>query len=124
MLFPLTVTRGIMPHVIIEYADTLETQISPQDLLAAVHQTVEASGLFNAADIRSRVQVFQHFRLGVQQPHFLHISIRLFAGRTDVQKAQLTQSVLQSLQQLRLLDVLISCECVDIHKASYQQIAL
>lgn len=113
-----------MPHVIIEYADILEAQITRKNLINAIHQTVENSGLFNAGDIRSRTQSFDKFRLGVPQHSFLHITIKLLAGRTDEQKLKLTQSVIETVKQLSLTDVLVSCECVDIHKASYQQIAL
>ncbi len=113
-----------MPHVIIEYAEALESQVSREDLLNTVHQTVEQSGLFNATDIRTRTQSFDTFRLGVTQRNFLHITIKLLAGRTDEQKLMLTQSVIQAVQTLSLTDVLISCECLDIHKASYQQMIL
>ncbi|MBS9781821.1 MAG: 5-carboxymethyl-2-hydroxymuconate Delta-isomerase [Gammaproteobacteria bacterium] len=113
-----------MPHVIIEYADALESQVSRENLLNTVHQTVEQSGLFNAIDIRTRTQSFDTFRLGVAQRNFLHITIKLLAGRTDEQKLMLTQSVLQAVQSLSLTDVLVSCECLDIHKASCQQMTL
>ncbi len=113
-----------MPHVIIEYADVLEAQIPREILLDTIHQSVENSGLFNASDIRSRTQSFDKFRLGVKQHSFLHITIKLLSGRTDEQKLALTQLVMQTMQSLSLTDVLISCECIEIDKASYQQIAL
>ncbi len=113
-----------MPHVIIEYADILEAQVTRKDLINAIHQSVESSGLFNSDDIRSRTQSFDKFRLGTAQHSFLHITIKLLAGRTDEQKLKLTQSVLQAVQSLSLSDVLVSCECVDIHKESYQQMIL
>ncbi len=113
-----------MPHVIIEYSDILEAQVTRKNLVNTIHQTVEDTGLFSPEDIRSRTQSFDKFRLGVTQHSFLHITIKLLAGRTDEQKLKLTQSVLQAMQSLSLTDVLVSCECVDIHKASYQQMIL
>ncbi len=113
-----------MPHVIIEYADILEAQVTRKNLVNTIHQTVEKSGLFSPADIRSRTQSFDRFRLGVTQHSFLHITIRLLSGRTDEQKLELTQSIIQAVQSLSLTDVQISCECVEIHNASYQQMLL
>lgn len=113
-----------MPHVIIEYSDVLEAQVSRKNLLSTTHQAVEHSGLFNAVDIRSRTLSFDNYRLGADKHSFLHVTIRLLTGRTDEQKDQLTASVISALQQLSMTDVLISCECVDIHNESYQRIAL
>lgn len=113
-----------MPHVIIEYSDTLESQVSRKELLNTAHQAVEASGLFNAHDIRSRTQSFDHFRLGANKHHFLHVTVKLMRGRTDEQKNQLTTGVATALQGLAMNDVLISCECVDVHNESYQRISL
>lgn len=113
-----------MPHVIIEYSDTLEAQVSRKELLKTAHQAVEASGLFNAVDIRSRTQSFDHFHLGAEKHNFLHITVKLMRGRTDEQKIQLTTGVTTALQALNISDVLVSCECVDVHNESYQRMSL
>lgn len=113
-----------MPHVIIEYSDVLEAQVSRKDLLSTAHQAVEDSGLFNAVDIRSRTQSFDNFRLRADKHCFLHITVKLLSGRTDEQKTHLTTGIVTALQQLSLTDVLISCECIDIHNVSYQRISL
>lgn len=113
-----------MPHVIIEYSDVLEAQITRKDLLNAAHQAVEDSGLFNAVDIRSRTQSFDNFRLGAEKNSFLHITIKLLTGRSDEQKAALTTGVVTALRKFSLSDVLISCECIDVHNESYQRVSL
>lgn len=114
----------MMPHIIIDYSASLEGQVNRQTLLKTAHQAAESSGLFNAVDIRSRSQSFDNFHLGAEQNHFLHVTVKLLRGRTDEQKTQLTTGVISALQELSLTDVLISCECVDIHNESYQRIAL
>ncbi len=113
-----------MPHVVIDYSEKLAAQVPPKSLLKNVHQSVAQSGLFNVASIRSRMQSFDNFCLGAEKQNFLHVCIKLFAGRSDEQKTQLTQLVISQLQQLSLTDVIVSCECTDIHKESYQQLSL
>lgn len=110
-----------MPHCIIEYAKPLEQSISPQVLVETVQQVVAGSALFNAADVRSRAMAYDYYQVGASQQYFLHVIVKLLSGRSDTDKAQLTQSVITALQTLSLSDVIISCECVEIHRESYQR---
>ncbi len=116
--------RGIMPHVVIDYSENLSAQVSPSALLENVHQSLLQSELFSPDSIRLRAKSFEDFCLGAEKQNFLHVCIKLFAGRSDQQKAQLTQLVSSQLQQLSLADVIVSCECVDIDKECYQQFSL
>lgn len=120
----LIVSGETMPHVIIDYSAPLEDQVSRQTLLDTAHQATESSGLFNAVDIRSRSQSFDNFHLGAEQNNFLHVTVKLLSGRSDEQKTALTKSIITALQQLSLNDVLMSCECVEIHNESYQRLSL
>lgn len=114
---------AVMPHCIVEYSKNLEPS-SVTQLIDAVQHVIESSDLFQAVDVRSRGQSFEHYRLGADKESFIHITIKLLSGRSDEQKAKLTQQVIQALQLLPLSNVLISCECVEIHNTSYQRLAL
>lgn len=113
-----------MPHCVIEYASELADTVSAKAMVEVVQKTVEASDLFNAADVRSRAIAYDAYQLGAEQSKFLHVTVKLLAGRTDEQKAQLNEEVLQQLSQLAISDALLSCECVDIHTESYQKMVL
>lgn len=106
-----------MPHCIIEYAQGLAPHADR--LLDTIQQTVIDSPLFSAVDVRSRRQAFDGYRLGADNQYFIHVTIKLLRGRSDREKAQLTQQVVDAITNLALGDVLVSCECVDIHTASY-----
>ncbi len=113
-----------MPHCIIEYAKPIESQVHPETLLKAVHETVSGSELFEPANVRSRVKAFDTFMLGAEQNNFIHITIKILQGRTDEQKSLLTKSVTDAINALSLSDIAVSCECMDIHTASYQRLSL
>lgn len=113
-----------MPHCLIEYSTPLTNRISRQQLLETVHHTVTQSDLFDTSNVRSRLIAFDDFILGATQSTFIHVTIRLFQGRGDAQKAELNQQVAEAIQAIVGGDVLISCECVDIHTPSYQQLRL
>lgn len=107
-----------MPHCLIEYADTLEQHIDPQQLLDAVFQTVTASPLFDRKNVRARLQRFSAFRLGAEQQHFVHVTVRLLQGRSDKEKTALNQHIGDAIKKLGITDTSISCECVDVHTPS------
>lgn len=113
-----------MPHCIIEYASPLKAQVSPQHLLTAVHETVCQSSLFDAVNVRSRIQSFDDFILGAEKNHFIHVRVKLLQGRSDAEKSQLNQQITDAIAALSLTDVSVSCECLDIHTPSYQRLSL
>lgn len=113
-----------MPHCIIEYAKPLETHVAPDELVRCVFQAVSTSPLFDAKNVRVRALAYEHYQLGEASPYFLHVTIRLLQGRDDAQKTQLTQRVTQALQALNISDIMLSCECVEIHTASVQRTTL
>lgn len=107
-----------MPHCIIEYATTLEQQVDANTLTKTVFETVAESLLFERQNVRARAQGFSNFILGTEDKHFIHVTIRLFQGRSDKEKVLLNEQIGNALKDLQLRDVKISVECVDIHKAS------
>ncbi|MBS9778200.1 MAG: 5-carboxymethyl-2-hydroxymuconate Delta-isomerase [Gammaproteobacteria bacterium] len=120
-----TSTKDIpMPHCIIEYAKPLESHIESKTILQTVHQTVSQSSLFEPQNVRSRISAYEAFVLGAEQDNFIHITIKILQGRSDEQKAKLTKQVIDAMSTLTLSNVAISCECVDIHNASYQRLSL
>ncbi len=108
-----------MPHCVVEYSDTLESQVSAKKLLAAVYDSTLQAGLFEKSHIKVRALAYQHFQSGAQSPAFVHVTIRMHQGRSSEQKKQLSDTVLAGLVALELTAVSITVETVDMHTASY-----
>ncbi|PIE42155.1 MAG: 5-carboxymethyl-2-hydroxymuconate isomerase [Gammaproteobacteria bacterium] len=107
-----------MPHSIVEYSHSVEKQIDPEILLATVHQTISKSPLFGVNDVSTRSMRYTHYRLGSKKAGFIHVTVRLFQGRSDRDKAELTRQIGEAVEAMGLIDTQISCECVDIHLPS------
>jgi len=108
-----------LPHCIIEYSQPLETSISPSLLIEAVHQAALASALFDASHIKTRALAYAYFQSGSAQADFIHVTIRLHAGRTVEQKKHLSSLILARLASIELSAVTITIETVDMDSESY-----
>ena len=62
-----------MPHFIIECSADIIEQRSPDDIMRAVYETAEASGLFAENDIKVRLNPYRYYKLGETKKDFIHI---------------------------------------------------
>jgi 5-carboxymethyl-2-hydroxymuconate isomerase len=53
-----------MPHFIIDCSESVIQQRPPDEIMQAVYDVAEASGLFTANDIKVRLRPYQYFKLG------------------------------------------------------------
>lgn len=112
-----------MLHIIIEYSRDI-IDLDAKLLIQTAHQATADSGLFaDEYEIKSRASAFDHYQVGLTREKFIHVIVRLLAGRTDVQKLELTQLILARLVELGLQVENISVETVDIYKASYSKVS-
>lgn len=108
-----------MPHCILEYSQNLEQEVPPAELLETVKEACVASDLFSVEDIKLRSRAYKSFITGGQEDAFIHVMIRLLSGRTEEQKKQLSDLVLNALIQFSLKDVSLSVELCDMDRATY-----
>lgn len=111
-----------MPHMIIEYSQNITKTITTSSLLQSVHTGAQQSGLFAPTNIKSRLCAYDDYSLGEKdqnQGHFIHITAKILAGRTDDQKRHLGQSILTNLQKLSLPDCTVTIEVQDTRKEIY-----
>lgn len=108
-----------MPHCVIEYSNTLESQAKADAMLDAVYHGVHKSGLFKTSHIRLRALAYQHYLLGGDYNDFIHVTVRMHQGRSTDQKKQLSEAVLSALRTLGLQSVSITVELVEMDTASY-----
>ena len=108
-----------MPHCIIEHSPN----ISPDGLMHAVFNGALHSQLFlpDGADIKVRAIAYQNFKLGDGKASFVHVIVKILAGRSDEQKQRLSQEIIKKLSDLGHQDISITVEVVDMERQSYQK---
>lgn len=113
-----------MPHCVIEYSKNLQKIVESSDLIAAVHQAAIGSDLFDTDDIRTRAAAFEDFQIRADKHGFIHVTLRILAGRTNAQKSQLSQKVLAALEAFNFNSIILSVEIRDIDTSTYVKVTL
>lgn len=89
-----------MPHLTLEYTDTLPRPVMLTALDVA-HATLMESGVFEEGDIKSRLHPLAHYRRGREAPAtvlFVHVRLALLAGRPPALRQRLAESLLEALK--------------------------
>ncbi|AQX86186.1 5-carboxymethyl-2-hydroxymuconate Delta-isomerase [Elizabethkingia bruuniana] len=108
-----------MPNFIIDCSQDIIQQAAPDDIMNAVYETAEATGLFAANDIKVRIQPFQYYKLAESKKNFIHIFGYIMEGRTTEQKADLSKQIITKLAVL-LPDIsFLSISINDFETATY-----
>jgi 5-carboxymethyl-2-hydroxymuconate isomerase len=73
-----------MPHVIVEYSANIEDKIRLPQLLAALHEAMEKTGIAEIAGLRTRAERRDDFRIADNHPSngFVAIIVRIAQGRS------------------------------------------
>ncbi|MCW8914529.1 MAG: 5-carboxymethyl-2-hydroxymuconate Delta-isomerase [Magnetovibrio sp.] len=108
-----------MPHLIIEYAAELESDVDIQQLAKTAFDGAVASKLFTPANIKSRAHPVQAYWIGGKKVPFVHVNVKLLPGRTNEQKKTLTTSVFDAIKKLVGDAVKVSVEANDIEADVY-----
>lgn len=113
-----------MPHLVIEYSANL-VGFDPQTALSHANQMLDAVGLFQEIDIKSRAQPCPVFQVGLADGGrgFIHARLALMPGRSPQQKSDVSQGLLHVLRQalpaLPQLHVQISVELYELDASCY-----
>jgi 5-carboxymethyl-2-hydroxymuconate isomerase len=113
-----------MPHLVIEYTENLALP-DPAACLSTVNAALVASGQFEEVDIKSRAYAVAAFRIGAAQAGRAFVAARLsiLSGRSVETKQDLSQRVLQALQQHvpsgTGLSTQVSVEVVEMERSTY-----
>lgn len=89
-----------MPHFIIDCSPDVIKQKTPVEIMDAVYETAEATGLFAKDDIKVRINPYEYYRLGETKKNFIHIFENIMEGRSTEQKADLAKRIIERLNQL------------------------
>jgi 5-carboxymethyl-2-hydroxymuconate isomerase len=113
-----------MPHFIIDCSENIFKQRSPDEIMQAVYEVAEASGLFAENDIKVRLRPFQYFKLGKNKKDFIHIFGNIMEGRTTEQKANLSRKIIERLNEMFPEISILSMNIREFEKATYSNKAL
>jgi len=111
-----------MPHCVIEYSSPLADKVTEDKLLEVVFDGALDSALFDIQAIKCRVIGYQSYFSKAQVSDFIHVTLRIMAGRTIEQKSLLSHSVLQQLKALKLTDISITVDICDIETQCYAKV--
>jgi 5-carboxymethyl-2-hydroxymuconate isomerase len=117
-----------MPHCILEASDNLQDQPDWIGLLRTINGTLIETGLFKAADIKSRILRHPIFVVGDGAPDqaFVTLNVQILGGRTDEVKAQLSEALLAVLARafphtFAHMKCSLTVQITDIHRSSYRR---
>jgi 5-carboxymethyl-2-hydroxymuconate isomerase len=113
-----------MPHFIIDCSENIIQQKSPDEIMQAVYEVAEATGLFAANDIKVRLRPYQYFKLGEGKKDFIHIFGNIMEGRNTEQKANLARKIMERLNEMFPDISILSMNIRDFEKATYSNKAL
>ncbi|WP_028006565.1 5-carboxymethyl-2-hydroxymuconate Delta-isomerase [Solimonas flava] len=110
-----------MPHLIVEYSAGLERSVDIDRVLELAGDAAAESGVMARADIKLRAIAYSHFKLLDGGDSFVHLSVRLLAGRNAEQKLQLSSLLRERLAAYLTSVHSISVEIVDMDAQSYRK---
>src|SRR5215207_4480314 len=89
-----------MPHIIIDCSENIIQQKSPEEIMQAVYDVADATGLFAPNDIKVRLRPYHYFKLGTGKKDFIHIFGNIMEGRSSEQKAELSKKIVERLNEM------------------------
>ncbi|QKJ64593.1 5-carboxymethyl-2-hydroxymuconate Delta-isomerase [Flavobacterium sp. M31R6] len=108
-----------MPHFVIDCSENILNLKSPQEIMQAVYDTAESTGLFSPGDIKVRINPFQYYNVGNTTDDFIHIFANIMEGRTITQKSNLSNKIVSQLKLMFPEVPILSINIRDFEKATY-----
>src|SRR5215203_5024266 len=105
-----------MPHFVIDCSENILRLCAAEEILQAVHDTAEATGLFKKGDIKVRIRPFTHYTVGRMKSDFIHVFGNIMEGRTTDQKANLSRQIVAKLKLMFAEVPVISINIRDFEK--------
>ena len=120
-----------MPHIVIEYTPNLKDLPFDAMLDAVTRRLAQSPEVQDEADLKARVIRAEHFRVGLadNQRGFIHVTLRIMAGRNELAKQDFSQRVADGMLEHMPefgngMTVHLSVEVVDIDRGSYRKVRL
>jgi 5-carboxymethyl-2-hydroxymuconate isomerase len=108
-----------MPHFIIECSEDVLSLKTPEEIMQAVYEVAEATGLFAKNDIKVRLMPYKYYKLGETKKDFIHIFGNIMEGRSNTQKADLSRRVIERLNEIFPSISILSMDIIDFDLSTY-----
>lgn len=108
-----------MPHFVIDCSENILNLKSPKEIMQAVYDTAESTGLFDLGDIKVRINPFHYYNIGNTDDDFIHIFANIMEGRTTDQKSNLSNKIISQLKVMFPEVPILSINIRDFEKATY-----
>lgn len=89
-----------MPHFTIECSENVLFVKTPEEIMAAVYEAAEATKLFRDNDIKVRLIPYKFYMLGKGKADFIHIVGNIIEGRTEVERSDLSKTIVTRVNEL------------------------
>lgn len=122
-----------MPHIIVEYSENIPT-FDQRGLLTEINQGLIDTGLVQAHDVKSRIQVNRDYLVGLGdepiEQAYLHVQLKVLSGRSEAQKVLMQDQVLAALQRIKWqaqeeckhqMAIQLSAELIEMPKMLYRK---
>nr|WP_294794842.1 5-carboxymethyl-2-hydroxymuconate Delta-isomerase [uncultured Mucilaginibacter sp.] len=113
-----------MPHFIIDCSEDILSEISPKELMQAVYDTAEVTGLFAKNDVKVRLNPYKYYKLGEGKTSFIHIFGYIMEGRSVEQKADLSKKIIERLNTILPDLSILSMNLKEFELATYSNKSL
>ena len=110
-----------MPHLIIEYSDSLLTDEQVRLMIESIHAAVIETALFKRENIKIRFIPIQFYKIGDGDEIFLHAQLRIKPGRSKLQKKLLSGYVLNAIKKIDSDVDVITVEISEMDADSYNK---
>jgi 5-carboxymethyl-2-hydroxymuconate isomerase len=108
-----------MPHIVIEYSKVLHEIASL--VMYDVHHHVTQCGLFSPQAVKARTLVYEQELLPEGAQNFMHITISILSGRTEVERSELSAAVFKKIRD-EYADVdRLSVDIAEMNKITYSK---
>ncbi len=109
-----------MPHFVIDCSQSITNIQNPKDILQATHEEANNTGLFDEADIKVRLNLFnKDYIVGGEEENFIHVFANIMEGRSQEQKANLSKQIVKRLKSMFPAIPFIAMNINDFEKATY-----
>lgn len=115
-----------MPQITLEHSANLRPDQPWTELLSRLHDQIAGLVGINVDTCKSRVQAYETYRVGdgTENQAFVHLTIRIFGGRSPAMKTELGRAALALVKRHvgasgEGLEVQVTVELQDIDREAY-----
>ncbi len=113
-----------MPHFIIHCSNSISKTHPLHKINEQVSQVAEQSGLFDVNDIKVRCQGYDQYLVGNSNTPFIHVFAHIMQGRTESQRASLSNAVVTQLACMFPQVTNIAMNISEFEKSTYCNLAI